>query len=117
MERKRSLFMSCVLALVMAVLCIGCAGMGTPTPQTLNERLAVSQASVTQMRSTATMLLNAKKISSQDADNVLKQTDAAAEGIRLAIALSPTDALGAANKLQATQAVLTALQAYLMTKQ
>jgi len=105
------------LIAMLCALLIGCAAVGIPTPQTMNERVAMAQSTVTQLRATATVLLNAKRISSKDAENVLKQTDAATEGIALALAISATDPAEASTKLQATLTVLTALQAYLASKQ
>lgn len=108
------------LLLLMAALLMldGCAQSGgVLTPQTTNERIAAAQAGVTQARQTATQLLQAKKISSDDAANVLKQTDAAREGIDVARALTATDPAGASSRLQATLAILTALQSYLTARQ
>lgn len=102
---------------MLCALIVGCASVGLPTPQTMNERVAVAQSTVTQLRSTATVLLNAKRISSKDAENVLRQTDAATEGIALAMLMSATDPAGANTKLQTTLQVLQVLQAYLASKQ
>jgi hypothetical protein len=103
-----------LLAAVFALA--GCAQLGVPTPQTTNERIAAAQASVTQVRQSATQLLEAKRISSADAANVLKQTDAAREGVDVARAIAATDPAGASSKLQAATAVLTALQSYLASR-
>ena len=105
------------LVLFVLALLVGCAQLGLPTPATTNERIAAAQASVTQARATATQLLQAKKISSDDAQNVLKQTDAAREGIDLVRTMSAADPAGANNRLTQIVAVLTALQAYLATKE
>jgi hypothetical protein len=104
------------LLVLLCAMLVACASAGLPTPQTFNERVATAQASVTQMRSTATVLLNAKKISSADALNVLKQTDAAAEGIALAMLVGATNPAAGDAKLQTVMAVLSALQAYLAAK-
>jgi hypothetical protein len=102
-----------ILLMVVALLVQGCAQSGgLLTPQTANERIAAAQARVT-----ATQLLQAKKISSDDAANVLKQTDAAREGIDVARTLSATDPAGASSRLQTTLAILTALQTYLASRQ
>jgi hypothetical protein len=107
-----------ILLMVVALLVQGCAQSGgLLTPQTANERIAAAQAGVTQARVTATQLLQAKKISSDDAANVLKQTDAAREGIDVARTLSATDPAGASSRLQTTLAILTALQTYLASRQ
>lgn len=104
---------------LLALLCalfVACAQLGLPAPETMRERIAAAQGASTQLRASATQLLNAKKISSADATNVLKTTDAAAEGIALAMQISATDPAGADTRLKAAVAVLGALQAYLATK-
>lgn len=100
----------------LLLLLSACAQLGVPTPQTTNERIAAAQASVTQVRQSATQLLEAKRISSADAANVLKQTDAAREGVDVARAIAATDPSGASSKLQAATAILTALQSYLASR-
>lgn len=104
------------LILVLAAAFSGCAQLGLPTPQTMNEKIAAAQGSVTQVRSSATQLLVAKKITSTDAENVLKSTDAAAEGVAVARTIATTDPAGANFKLTAAVTILTALQTYLATK-
>lgn len=104
------------LALVALLLIAACAQLGLPAPETMREKVAAAQGASTQLRATATQLLNAKKISSADATNVLKTTDAAAEGIALAMQLSASDPAAADTRLKATVAILTALQTYLATK-
>lgn len=106
-----------LLAIVLCVS-IGFLPTGCATGKTFNENVAISYGTVTGVRNTATTLLNAKKISATDAENVLKQTDLAREGIELARQMR---ALGqnvpAENKLTATIAALQLLQTYLATKQ
>ncbi len=97
-------------------LLVACAQLGLPTPQTMNEKIATAQGSVTQVRTSATQLLVAKKITSADATNVLKSTDAAAEGVAVARSISTTDPTGANSKLTAAVTILTALQTYLASK-
>ncbi len=105
---------------VMALLCallVACAQLGLPTPDTMNEKIAAAQVSVTQLRTSATQLLQAGKISSSDATNVLTTTDAARAGIDVARTVSAQDPAAAQAKLTATVAVLSALQVYLASKQ
>lgn len=101
------------LLFVMAALIGACASLGVETPKTFNERVAVAQQTVTQVRLSATQLLQVKSISVADAENVLKQTDAAQEGVVIARSLGDSPAAG--TRLQVSIAVLTALQAYLAT--
>lgn len=102
--------------LLFTIAVLGCAQLGLPTPTTMNEKIAAAQSSATQLRVTATQLLNAKTISSQDATNVLRTTDAATEGIAVALAMSASDPTGANTRLQTTITLLSTLQAYLATK-
>ena len=104
-----------LLAFTVAFM-VACAAVGLPTPDTMNERIAAAQGTVTQVRTTATQLLTAKQIDVKDAENVLKSTDAAAEGIAVVRAIAASDPATASAKLTATVSVLTALQAYLATK-
>lgn len=91
----------------------GCAGLGLPAPQTAAEKIAAAQASVTQVRVTATELLRTRKLSSVDGENVLRSTDAAAEGIAVARTISVQDPAAGQARLTAAVTILTALQAYL----
>jgi len=93
-----------------------CAQLGLPTPTTMNEKLAAAQGSVTQVRTTATNLLTAKQITVADAENALKVTDAASEGIAVARTLSATDPNAAQARLTMIVTTLTAIQAYLASK-
>lgn len=111
MLRKYALYYLCLLALS------ACAGnLGFPTPTTFNERWAVALAAVTEVRQTATTLLQAKAITPDDAENVLKSTDAARAGLDVARALSKVNATSADAKLDSVRAGLTVLQAYLAAK-
>lgn len=113
---KLFLNLRAVFGAFLFALVVGCAALGVPSPQTFNENLAVSIAANTSVRETATTLLQAKKISAADAENALKQTDVAREGLNVARSLSGTDLASAQGRLEATTAALKALQAYLATK-
>lgn len=104
-----------LLAFVLALI-VGCSSLGLPTPDTMNEKIAAAQGSVTQVRKSATQLLTARKITVADAESVLKTTDAASEGITVARSISATDPAGASTRLTAAVTILTALQTYLATK-
>lgn len=105
-----SLFLSAL------ILVSGCAQLGVPPAQTFNENLVVGVASVTAVRTTATTLLQAGKISPDDAQNVQDQANNARSGLDLARAIARTNPQGAADKLSAVSAVLQTLQGYLATK-
>lgn len=101
---------------VLLLLVSACATLGIPTPQTFNERLAAGYTTGTTIVSVTTTLLAAKKLSSADAENVLKQTDTAVAGLDISRQLSATDLAAADTKLAASLVVLNALQAYLNSK-
>jgi hypothetical protein len=99
----------------------GCAqgtnGMGSVLlPQTLNERIAAGYVLVSTLRSTATTLLDAGKLTADDGTNVLQVTDVARDGLNVARTLAATDLTSAEAKLAATNTVLVALQQYLATR-
>lgn len=105
-----------IAALAVAFL-IGCAAIGSPTPDTFNQKLAVAVASVTEVRNTATTLLVAKKISAPDARNIQAQADVAREGLDVARGMSTTDLSEASTRLEVANTALRALQTYLLAKQ
>lgn len=109
----------CLMIMLAVVLTAvqGCAALGVPPADTFNKQLAVSVAINTEIRGTATTLLQLGKISRADAENVLAQTDVAREGLNVARSLSGTDLTSATGRLEATTAALRALQAYLIAKQ
>lgn len=102
----------CVLVIIT-----GCAQLGIATPETLSQRIAVTVATVTTVRQTATTLLVAKKISADDAQNIQSQADNVVAGAVIARNLAPVDPAAADAKLQQTRAVLLALQSYLASKE
>ncbi len=102
------------LTFVLLLLLAGCAQFGVPTPDTLNQRAAVALTTVTAVRTTATTLLQAKKLTADDGQNILVATDNARAGIDLARKLGPTQGM---DRLKAVQTALDGLQTYLATKQ
>jgi hypothetical protein len=98
------------------VLAAGCASLGIPTPETFNERIAAAQTAVNTVVSDVGILLVAKKITPDDAENVIKQTDNLVAGLKVARQLSGTSVVAANDKLSATLLALTALQTYVATK-
>lgn len=80
------------------------------TPQSFEERLGTGYTTVTGIRDSAGIALDADKLSAANGDNVLKQTDTAREGLDIAKDLGPE--LGK-DKLNTTITVLGALDAYL----
>lgn len=113
---KTRLFRSiCTMIAILALS--ACAALGTPTPDTFNQKLAVSVATVTEVRGTALTLLTAKKISVADARNVQAAADVAREGLNVARGMSSTDLNEASTRLELVNSTLRTLQAYLVEKQ
>lgn len=107
-------------ALVMfafLVVVTGCAALGLVTPESFREKLATGFATVEAVNTSTLALLKAKKISPDDAENINKQSDNANEALKIARVVSDTDQAAANAKLTATITALSALQAYLATKE
>lgn len=102
------------LLAVAAVMLTSCAQLGVPKAETFNERLAVAYGTVTEVRKASTTLLQAKKISADDHENIEKQADNARAGLDIARKLPDPKAADA--KLASVRSALTALQNYLATK-
>lgn len=112
-------FFSALLLITMLALALGmqgCAQMGIAAPQTFNDKIYVATSTVDQVQKTAKTLLDAKKISAEDGDNVLKATDAAVTGIAVARSYSRTNPAAGDAKLQAVLAGLALTQQYLQTQ-
>lgn len=114
---KRLLHPLYLLFAALMLMAAGCAQLGLEAPKTLNERIAVTVSSVTAVRQSTTVLLQAKKITAEDAQNIQTQADNVIAGAQVARSLAVSDPKAADAKLQQTRAVLTALQAYLATKE
>jgi len=106
-----------VAAALAAVALVACTSLGSPAPQTLNERIAVTITAVTAVRQSTTTLVAAGKLSAQDAENIQQQADNVRTGATIARSLAGVDPTAADAKLQQTRAVLLALQSYLASKE
>ena len=102
--------------LVAFALLNACASFGVPTPENVSERAAMAISTVKVVQETATTLLLSGRITVADAENVLRQTDAASEAIAVSRAIGMTDPAAADMKLSTTLTVLNALNAYLAKK-
>lgn len=102
-----------------------CAQVGI-VPDTFNKKLAIGYATVQTVAESAAFAYAAGKLSDADKNNVVTTSKAAITGLDLAqtiyagvcpkTAPQPCAAPAADAKLQATLAILTALQAYLATQ-
>ena len=108
---------SVLVALLLSFLLASCAQLGINQTTSFNENLAIGYTSVTTVRQTATTLLNAKKLTAEDGQNILQQTDNARTGLDIARKLSSTDMNSATGKLNAIRTILSSISAYLATKQ
>lgn len=103
--------------LFVMVLVAACAQLGLLVPQSFEEKLTAGVASVEAARNTTTALLDARKITSDDAQHIQDQLRNARAGLDVARAMGRTDQTAADAKLTAIQAGLKALQAYLASKE
>ncbi len=103
--------------LFLLTILVACAQLGLVAPQTFDEKLTASLSTVTALRDSTLMLINAKKISSDDAQHVQDQLNNARSGIDVARTMSKNDPTGAATKLTSIHAALVALQTYLASKE
>jgi hypothetical protein len=112
--------MACIWALIatpfIALTATSCAQLGLPTATTFQERLTAGYALNAEVRNTAATLLTAKKMTVEDAQNILDQTNTARAGLDVARTIGKSDLKAGDAKLTATRTVLLALQAYLATK-
>lgn len=102
--------------LVIVACLSGCASLGAPSPQTFNEREAAAVSAIIHVRTTAVSLLNAGKISVDDARNVQEQADNARAALVIASAIHATDPAQAENRLAAIITGLSAISSYLASR-
>ena len=103
-------------AWVYLLLLAGCASLGVPSPSSFNERVAAAQTATIAIIDGSKVLLDAKKITYDDAVNIVKQTDNIMEALQIARTLNGTNPVAANDKLSATLLALNALQSYLAKK-
>lgn len=102
---------------LLLLLVVGCASVGLPSPKDFNDKLTAGYSTVTAVNASTEKLLTAKKIGSDDAQQILDQTRNARVGLDIARSVHKTDPAGADNKLTAIRTALSALAAYLSTKE
>ena len=93
-----------------------CAQLGLETPQTPEQKVAAGYATATAINQSATSLLNAKKISSADAQHVLDSTRNARAGLDIAKTIAKVDPKAADAKIQTQLAILNALNSYIASR-
>ena len=106
----RSTFVALILSLT------ACAQLGIPTATTFQERLTAGYALNAEVRTSAVTLLNAKRITADDGQHVLEQTNNARQGLDVARSIARSDVKTADGKLTAVRTALVALQSYLAAR-
>lgn len=102
---------------LLCVLMAGCAYLSVPTPKTFNSRALAATQGATTAVATSTVLLNARKIGSDDAENIQKQADNLKDGVVIARQVHALNPQAGGAKLDAIEAALTALEAYLAARE
>lgn len=108
---------SALLGLLAAAVLTACGTLGLPQLNSFNERLAGATSTISTVRDTAAVLVNADVITAEDGQNVLEQTDHARAGVDIARTLRSVDPEAADAKLRASIQILNALEAYLRSRQ
>ena len=99
-------------ALLLITMLAACAQMGL-TSTKFEDKAYAAALTIDAIQRNASTLLNAGKITPDDARNVLKATDVAVEGIKVARTYAVTAPTTANSRLDAAVIGLTALTAYL----
>lgn len=103
---------------LIGLLFAGCESIGIQTPKTFNERMVAGYKTVEAISNSAGILLDGGKLSAADARNVLQSATTAKEGLDVARSIHDAgDFSSAESRLAAAIAGLTALQAYLASKE
>jgi hypothetical protein len=105
-----------MVVLLLLVPLAACAPIGVSTPQTFDERLAASVATVSAVRTSTTTLLRENLISAEDAQRLRAQADDARSGIDVAKALHATEPGASDTRLAAVRLDLNGLQTYLNSR-
>lgn len=109
-------FTALIASFFFLTACAITTGAGSTHAFGFNDSVIVALATNAEVRETATTLLQANKITKEDANNVLKQTDAAREAINIAIELNKTGSPAANDKLVTARSILAVIQTYLNTR-
>jgi hypothetical protein len=105
------------LAIFAFAMLSACASLGVPPADTFAKRLAAGYVTVQTVADSAAKLHAAGRITSDEARHVRSGLQETLAGLDAARAVGATDPAAAQTRLQASIQMLTALQAYLSTKQ
>lgn len=109
MRREHAVPALLIIAAIMFTTLTGCA----------TDPLGIAKQgynTAEQMNRLTSKALNAKQISSKDARNVIKNTRAAAEGLKIGEDLVAAQPKAGASKIDSSVAILRALENYLLQK-
>lgn len=101
------------LVLLAATVLVACAGFDPSPADTFNKKLAAGYTTVAAVAETATTLVKAGKLSSDDARKVHAALVQVVAALDAAEQLAATDLAAAGSRLEISIALLTNLQAYL----
>jgi hypothetical protein len=112
----REIFAAIGLAGVLVYLITGCSTLGVPSADTFNKKWLAAQTADTAVLQMDLTLLQAEKISKEDAANVEAQADNVKSGLDIARTLYATDQTAGSTKLDSVVIALQAIQNYLAAK-
>jgi len=95
---------------------MSCAALDLEQPKTFNERLAAGYTTVTSVRDLTGSLLQADKITPEDAQQSQNQADNARAGLDIARSVHATDPTAGDAKLGSIITALNALSGYLISR-
>jgi len=101
---------------VAVLLLAACQTLGVPSADTFNKKWLAAQSADTTVLQTDLALLQAGKISKEDAANVEAQADNVKAGLDIARTVYATDQTAGSTKLDSVVLALQALQNYLAAK-
>lgn len=105
------------IGILLLAACTQLSSVGSVvTGTSFEDKVVVAYSTVTQVRETAGVLLDQKKISSADAQHVQDSANIARKGIDTAREIHKLDPTGATAKLDSIRIGLTAISTYLATK-
>lgn len=110
---KRHPFAALTTLYLAFLILVGCAQLGVPVAQTFNEKAAAAITTVTGARQTTLTLLQADKLTADDAENINAQADTLRQGIEVARSIHASQPTAGDDRLSAVITGLTALTAYL----
>lgn len=97
-------------------LMLACSALDVPKPETFNQKVAAGYVTVTSLRNSTAMLLQADKITVKEAQNIQAQIDTAREGLDLAANFAPLNRIEAEQRLDIAVKLLQAIQSQLLAR-